>query len=195
MIKTGLLFGSFNPIHIAHLAIAGYIKEFESMDQVWFIVSPRNPFKNPEKLISPAARLEMTRLAIEEYPAFMVSDIEFNMPRPSYTINTLDKLAQKYPERDFYLIIGTDNISSIGHWKGGETLIKEQKFLIYPRLDTDNSRLNQFSDARLVNAPLIELSSTFIRESILQGKDMRAFVPRGAYNYIKKNGFYTVRGN
>ena len=191
MLKTGLLFGSFNPIHLGHIAIAGYIKEFETIEEIWFIVSPRNPFKNPKQLVSPAARLEMTRLAIEDYPAFMASDIEFNMPRPSYTIDTLDKLSGKYPERDFHLIIGTDNIKSIGQWKGGKTLIKDHKFLIYPRLNTDNSRLNQFINARLVDAPIIELSSSFIRESITQGKDMRAFVPSGTYGYIKKNGFYS----
>jgi nicotinate-nucleotide adenylyltransferase len=192
MIKTGLLFGSFNPIHIGHIAIAGYMKEFESMDEIWFIVSPRNPFKCPGQLVSPMARLEMIRLAIADYPAFKVSDIELNMPRPSYTINTMEKLADMHPGRDFHLIIGTDNMESIGRWKGGKTLLSSYKFLIYPRPGKDVSRLHQFSNARLADAPLIEISSSFIRESLKQGKDMRAFVPSGTYGYIEKNRFYAA---
>lgn len=191
MIKTGLLFGSFNPIHIGHIAIAGYIKEFESMEEIWFIVSPRNPFKDPKQLVSPAARLEMTRLAINDFPAFMASDIEFSLSGPSYTTNTMEKLSEKHSGRDFHLIIGTDNIKSIGQWKGGNTLLRDQKFLIYPRLNTDNTKLNQFNNARLVDAPVIELSSSFIRESIIQGKDMRAYLPKGTYDFIKKNRLYS----
>jgi nicotinate-nucleotide adenylyltransferase len=191
MIKTGLLFGSFNPIHIGHIAIAGFIKEFESVGEIWFVISPQNPFKNLSQLVRPAARLEMIKIAIKEYPAFRVSDIEFNMPLPSFTINTLNKLKEKYPGRDFYLITGTDNIGSIGQWKGGKTLLNDNKFLIYPRLNTDNSGLRKFKNARIVDAPVIELSSTFIRDSILQGKDMRPFLPPGVYDYIIKNGFYS----
>ncbi len=190
MIKTGLLFGSFNPVHIGHVAIAGYMKEFESIDEIWFIISPQNPFKSPEHLVSPVARLEMTRLAIEQYAAFSTSDIEFDMPRPSYTLNTLEILEERFPERDFYVIIGTDNINSIGQWKGGKTLLEKHKFLFYPRLDTDNSKLHHFRNARIVNAPVIEISSSFIRESLLRGKDMRPFVPNAAYDYLEKNRFY-----
>lgn len=193
MIKTGLLFGSFNPIHIGHIAIAGYMKEFELMDEIWFIVSPQNPFKSPQQLVSPAARLEMTRLAVEGYPAFRTSDIEFNMPLPSYTINTMENLEEKYSGRDFHLIIGTDNIKNIGKWKDGKKLLRDQKFLIYPRLNTDNSGLYQFSNARLTDAPVIELSSTFIRESIRKGKNMSAFLPTVTYSYIQKNGFYSLK--
>ncbi len=191
MIKTGLLFGSFNPIHIGHIAIAGYMKEFESMDEIWFIISPRNPFKNPGQLVSPVARLEMARMAVDEFPSFTASDIEFNMPRPSYTINTLEKLAEEYPGNDFHIILGTDNVKSIGKWKGGETLLSDYKFLIYPRPGTDRTGMDQFSHARLAEAPLIEISSSFIRRSIMEGKNMRAFVPPGIWEYIERNGFYT----
>ena len=190
MIKTGLLFGSFNPVHIGHVAIAGYMKEFESLDEIWFIISPQNPFKSPEHLVGPVARLEMTSLAIEQYDEFTASDIEFDMPRPSYTLNTLESLEERFPGRDFFVIIGTDNICSMGQWKGGKTLLESYKFLFYPRLGTDNSKLHHFHNARIVNAPLIEISSSFIRESLLQGKDMRPFVPTAAYDYLKKNRFY-----
>jgi nicotinate-nucleotide adenylyltransferase len=191
MTSTGLLFGSFNPVHIAHVAIAGYMKEFEGLDEIWFIISPRNPFKSSGQLVSPPARLEMTRLAIMHYPAFSASDFEFNMPLPSYTINTLEKLSGEYPGRDFRLILGTDNIESIGHWKEGKTLVNEYKFLFYPRPGTENASLSIFRNARITDAPLIEVSSTFIRESIRSGKNMRAFVPSETWDYIEKNGFYS----
>jgi nicotinate-nucleotide adenylyltransferase len=189
--KTGLLFGSFNPVHIGHVAIAGYIKEFELMDEIWFILSPHNPFKILSHLVNSTARLEMLNLALADYPAFMASDIELTMQRPSYTINTLEVLSDKHPDRDFYLVIGTDNLKSIGEWKGGATLVRDYKFLFYPRPGTDNSNLEKFSNARIVNAPLFEISSSFIRESIRQGKDMRPFVPAGAFDYIKRNNFYS----
>jgi nicotinate-nucleotide adenylyltransferase len=189
--KTGLLFGSFNPIHIGHVAIAGYMKEFEFMDEIWFILSPHNPFKNLSHLVSSTARLEMLNLALADFPAFRASGIELTMPRPSYTINTLEILAEKHPDRDFYLIIGTDNLESIGQWKGGTSLLRDYKFLFYPRPGTDNSNLEKFGNARIVNAPLFEISSSFIRDSILQGKDMRAFVPAGTFEYILKNRLYS----
>jgi nicotinate-nucleotide adenylyltransferase len=190
MIKTGLLFGSFNPIHIGHVAIAGYMKEFECLDEVWFVVSPRNPFKSPRQLVSPAARLEMTRLAVMCHPAFRASDVEFNMPLPSYTLHTLEKLRAGYPGNDFIIITGSDNIESIPIWRGGETLAREYKFLFYPRPGSENAGLSMFTSARIASAPLIGVSSSFIRESIKAGKDMRAFVPCETYDYIEKNGFY-----
>ncbi len=191
MIRTGLLFGSFNPVHIGHIAIAGYMKEFEKMEELWFIVSPQNPYKKRKNLANPMVRLTMLRLAIEEYTGFIASDVEFGMPLPSYTINTLKKLSEDYPERDFHIITGTDNINSIGKWKHGESLLKNYKFLIYPRLNTDNTGLKLFSKAKIADAPVIEVSSSFIRKSIQEHKDMRAFVPSGAYDYIIKNRIYS----
>jgi nicotinate-nucleotide adenylyltransferase len=191
MISTGLLFGSFNPVHIGHIAIAGYMKEFESVDEIWFVISPQNPFKSLNRLVSPEARLNMMKMAIKEYPSFRVCDIEFSMPLPSYTLHTLENLRESYPDRDFYIITGTDNIGSIELWKGGTILLDEYKYLIYPRLYTDNSAIRKFKNARIVDAPVMEISSTFIRESIMQGKDMRPFVPRGVYDYISENGLYS----
>jgi nicotinate-nucleotide adenylyltransferase len=227
MINTGLLFGSFNPIHIGHVAIAGYMKEFAGMEEIWFIVSPQNPHKNKDQLATPAARLNMVRLALENYPSFKASDIEFGMPVPSYTVDTMAILKALYTDRDFHLIIGTDNIESISYWKDSDILLREYKFLVYPRLlsradkslagngeklftsdesensssDTDISPAKssihlteagpgKFSNGKFVDAPVIEISSSFIRTAIKEGKDMQAFVPARAYEYLVKNRIY-----
>ena len=191
MIKTGLLFGSFNPVHIGHIAIGEYMKEFEGMEEIWFIVSPQNPLKSPQHLATPASRLQMARLAIKNYPAFRVSDIEFSMPVPSYTVNTMLRLSDDYPERDFHIIIGTDNIMSIRKWKGCRTLLNNYKFLIYPRPGTLNPETDLFRKARLVKAPVIDISSSFIRRALLEGKSTRSLVPAEAYDYILKNRLYS----
>jgi nicotinate-nucleotide adenylyltransferase len=192
--KTGLLFGSFNPIHTGHILVAGYMKEFAGMDRVWFIVSPRNPFKLQNQLASPAARLQMVKLAVKGYDRFSVSDIEFGMPVPSYTIDTLVRLTADFPGNDFSVIIGSDNLAGIGKWKGGETLLRDFSFLVYPRLVSGSvytGYLDEFQNAKLTEAPVVDISSTFIRASIANGKDMRPFLPPGVYDYIIKNSIYT----
>lgn len=187
---TGLLFGSFNPIHIGHIAIAGYMKEFAGMDEIWFIVSPQNPFKKRNRLASPAARLQMVKLAIARHDSFIASDIEFGMPLPSYTINTMEKLAAGFPEREFHIITGTDNLDSIRKWKGGDKLVSGHKFLVYPRTGSDASGIGDFGNARMVKAPVIDISSSFIRRALRQGRNMRAFVPDAAYDYLVRNRLY-----
>jgi nicotinate-nucleotide adenylyltransferase len=194
--RTGLLFGSFNPIHTGHILVAGYMKEFAGMDRVWFIVSPRNPFKLHNRLASPAARLQMVKLAVKGYDRFSASDIEFGMPVPSYTIDTLVRLTADFPGNDFSVIIGSDNLAGIGKWKGGKTLLRDYSFLVYPRLVSGSiytGNLDKFADAKLTEAPVIDISSTFIRESIADGKDMRPFLPPGVYDYIIKNNIYTSK--
>ncbi len=189
-IKTGLLFGSFNPVHIGHIAIAAFMKEFDGMEEIWFIVTPRNPFKRQGSLADPADRLEMVKLAIEPYPSFSASDVEFGMPVPSYTFDTMQKLTVDFPGREFSIITGTDNIGSIRKWKDGEKLIAVCNFLVYPRPDSDVRAIEEFPSAKLVNAPVIDVSSSFIRRSLREGRDMRAFVPGAAYDFLERKGLY-----
>jgi len=177
MIKTGIFSGSFNPIHIGHLALANWLCEFEEVDEIWFVVSPQNPFKEMDILMDDRKRLEMVKAAIGDYPKFKVSDIEFSLPKPSYTINTLQALEKEYPERSFYFIMGADNWNGIEGWKDSKTLLNNYPILIYPRKGYDTVIPPQYSRIRAVNAPLMEISSTFIREAYEQGKDIRFFLP------------------
>ena len=177
MIRTGIFGGSYNPIHIGHLALANYLCEYGDLDELWFMVSPQNPFKaNDTDLWDDDLRLELVRLATEEYPKFKASDFEFHLPRPSYMVNTLQKLREVHPDREFTLIIGADNWLSFPRWKEPETILAHHPLIVYPRpgYEIDDSTLPQ--NVRLVNTPLLEVSSTFIRESVKQGKDVRYFL-------------------
>jgi len=196
MLKIGLFFGSFNPVHIGHLAIAGYMKEFTDLDQVWFIVSPQNPLKKKETLLSDRDRLHLVELAIGVDLRFRVSDIEFTLPQPSYTIDTLAYLSEKYPERRFTLIMGEDNINTLHKWKNGEELVRRYSIIVYPRLNSGrkNSKrlleLLEIADIQEVKAPIIEISGTFIRNAIKQGKNVSWFVPEPVWKYIREMHFY-----
>ncbi len=155
------------------------------------MVSPHNPLKKAEELLPDDIRLEMVRLALEDYDQLIPSDVEFHMPRPSYTIDTLDALAQAHPDRRFSLIIGGDNWSSFDQWKDYERLIQNYRILIYPRLGVNVVIPEQYRDTiQLVNAPVIEISSTFIRRSIRDGKDMRAFIPPKTYEFLEQHNLY-----
>lgn len=190
MIKTGLFFGSFNPIHIGHLAIANYMLEFTEIDQLWFVVSPQNPLKEKKSLLADYHRLELTRRAIDEDDRFRVSDIEFSLPKPSYTIDTLTYLEEKHPGHDFYLIMGADGIKNFPKWKNAELIVQKTHRLVYPRPGVDTSLLNSLENATLVEAPLMEISSSFIRNAIREGKDVKYFLPEGTYTYLKEMHFY-----
>ncbi len=177
MKKTGIFGGSYNPIHIGHLALANYLCEYGDLDEVWFMVSPQNPFKaHSSDLWDDQLRLELVRLAVEEYPKFHASDFEFHLPRPSYMVNTLEKLREAHPDREFTLIIGADNWASFPRWKDADIIMAHHPLIIYPRpgYEIDESTLP--ANVRLVNTPLLEVSSTFIRESLKQGKDVRYFL-------------------
>ena len=189
--QVGIFSGSFNPIHIGHLILANYMLEFTYLDEVWFVVTPHNPLKEVDSLLEDTIRLEMTRLAVKDFNRLIVSDIEFNMPKPSYTIDTLTKLKIENPALEFTLVIGSDNWTRFPRWKDNERLAKEFKILIYPRLGED-VRINSLhaENVRLVDAPVVEVSSTFIRESIREGKDIRAFLPNRVYDYILSNKLY-----
>ncbi|OFX56551.1 MAG: nicotinic acid mononucleotide adenylyltransferase [Bacteroidetes bacterium GWA2_30_7] len=188
--QIGLFFGSFNPIHIGHLAIANYIVEFTELDQIWFVVSPHNPLKNKSSLLEDYHRFELANLAIDNYKKFKVSNIEFRLPQPSYTINTLEHLKEKYPKLIFSLIMGADNLLSINKWKNSELILSNYTIYIYPRPNIETTEFQNHANIKIVDAPIMEISSSFIRESIKNKKDMEFFVPEKAYKYIKEMHFY-----
>ena len=174
--SIGIFGGSFNPIHIGHLALANYLCEYGDLSEVWFMVSPQNPLKKNTKLWDDELRLELVHLAIKDYPKFKICDIEFHLPRPSYTINTLNALKAKYPDKEFTLIIGADNWQLFPHWRSADEIISQYKVLIYPRPGFMVNAEELPSTIRLVNTPQLEISSTFIRESLEAGKDVRYFL-------------------
>lgn len=189
-LKTGIFSGSFNPIHIGHLALANYLCEFAGLDEVWFMVTPHNPLKEESSLLEDSKRLELVKLAIGDYPKFHASDFEFHLPRPSYTIQTLQQLKDKFPKRDFYLIIGADNWNLFSKWKDSERIIKTTSILIYPRLGYPVNEELLPTNVKIVSAPLLTISSTFIREAIAQQKDIRYFLPLPVYDKIKQEHLY-----
>ena len=196
METIGLYFGSFNPVHIGHIAIAGYMTEFAGLYQVWFVVSPHNPLKKKESLLDDRQRLHMTQLAIGNSDKLRASDIEFKLPHPSYTIDTLTYMKEKYPKYEFGLVMGEDNLYTLHKWKNALELVRKYPLYVYPRPDTVNPANPQLdfilSEAIIhrVNAPMLDISSTFIREGIKAGKDMSYFVPADTWQYIREMHFY-----
>ena len=191
--KTGLFFGSFNPIHIGHTVIACYMAVFTDLKEIWFIVSPQNPLKKESVLLPDFHRLEMVKLSLENYPALKISDVEFRMPRPSYTFDTLKHLKTENPERQFAIIMGTDNIEFFNKWKNFRELQEQEEFYIYPRLNTNNQALEDFKNYILVDAPLIEVSSSFIRKSLQDGKDVRFLLSDPVYYYLLEQNLLPVQ--
>lgn len=181
MKKTGIFSGSFNPIHIGHLALANYLCEFEGLDEVWFLVSPHNPLKDRNELMDDQLRLHMVRLATAGYPKFITSDFEFHLPRPSYSVDTLRALKDAYPGHTFYFIMGADNWHAIAEWKNHRSFTAENNILVYPRKGYEIQIPDTLPNVRSVEAPLMEISSTFIRQAIRQGKDVRFFLPPAVY--------------
>jgi nicotinate-nucleotide adenylyltransferase len=187
---TGLYFGSFNPIHIGHLAIANFMVEFSDVEQIWFVVSPQNPLKEKKSLLNDYHRLELVRLAIEGDDRFRASDIEFKLPTPSYTIDTLAYLQEKNPGREFQLIMGSDGLRTFHKWKHASLIVEKYHRLIYPRPGTDPVPSGPIPNATLVDAPMMDISSSFIRKAIREGKDIRHLVPAKAYTYMREMHFY-----
>jgi len=188
--KIGLFFGSFNPIHIGHLAIANYFAEFTDLNEVWFVISPHNPLKNKSSLLAQHHRLYMVNLAIEEYPKFKSSDIEFQLPQPSYTIHTLAHLREKYPQHQFCLILGQDNLTTFHKWKNYDLILQNYFLYIYPRPNVPATQFDNHPKVIFTNAPQIEISASFIRQSIKEKKDVRYFLHPKVWQYIDEMNFY-----
>jgi len=188
--KIGLYFGTFNPIHIGHLVIANHMANYTDLDEVWFVVSPHNPFKNKNTLLDDYARLELVHRAVRDYDRLRVSDIEFGLPRPSYTINTLVHLNEKYPNNHFSLIMGGDNLNAFHKWRNYEVILENHELYVYPRFATSPGSLDNHKKVNLIGAPIMQISSSFIRNAIKDQKDIRAMLPPNVWEYIDEMNYY-----
>ncbi len=186
--RVALFFGSFNPIHIGHLALANHIAEFGGVDEVRFVVSPQNPFKQNKNLMDDVLRVEWVRRAIGDYPRFSVTDIELSMPKPSYTSDTLERLSAMEPDTEFLLVMGGDNLVAFSGWRRYEWILENYRILVYPRLDGPTEIPAEWGSRMtlLAQAPRLEVSSTFIRDSILADKDVRFFLPMQIWHDVSK---------
>lgn len=188
--KVGLYFGSFNPIHIGHLVIANHLQQYSDLEQVWFVVSPHNPFKQKSSLANDYDRLHLVNLAIEDYPNLQASNVEFGMPQPSYTIDTLTVLNEKYPEYDFSLIMGMDNLKGFHKWKNHEQILKRYSIYVYPRIGSEPGKWSNHEKFHFVDAPIMEISSTFIRKAIQENKITRPMLPLNVWEYLDGSSMY-----
>jgi len=201
-VKVGLYFGTFNPIHVGHLVIANHMVDYTDLDQIWMIVSPHNPLKQKSSLLEDYHRLALVRVAIEDNPNLRASDIEFGLPQPSYTVNTLAYISEKYPEHDFALIMGEDNLRTLHKWKNFEKILETHKVYVYPRpltklelqeMDEISEELNDFAQHRnvcITDAPVMKVSSSFIRQAIKDKKDVRYLLTEPVYKYVEEMHFY-----
>lgn len=192
--KIGLYFGTFNPIHVGHMIIANHMAEHSDLDQIWMVVTPHNPLKQKNTLLNDYQRLHMVTLATEEYPKLRPSDIEFKLPQPNYTVYTLAHLIEKYPQHAFSLIMGEDNLKSFHKWKNYEYILQHHDIYVYPRVsestDAETSSVLHHSRIHKINAPIVEISSTFIRENIKNKKNVAALLPQKVWEYLDHNNFY-----
>ena len=187
--KIGLFFGSFNPMHIGHKVIASYMAEFSELEQVWFVVSPQNPLKQKQSLLDQYHRLMIIRMELEDNPKFEVSDIEFGMPQPSYTIDTLVRLKEEHPENEYALIMGADNLLNFHKWKHYEQILADYSVYVYPRPGIEIS--GKYENIHIVKGvPQIEISASFIRKSIKEGKNISYLMPEKAWKYTDEMNFY-----
>lgn len=190
--KIGLFFGTFNPIHVGHLTIANHMAEYSDLEQVWFVVTPQSPFKVKTSMLDNHQRLEMVFRATKDYPKLRPSDIEFGLPQPNYTINTLIYLQEKFPEHEFALIMGEDNLKNFHKWKNYELILEHYHLYVYPRLSEGHAHTEFHNNKKVhfINAPIMELSSTFIRNSIKEGKNVRPMLPEKVWAYLDEMNFY-----
>lgn len=200
--KVGLYFGTFNPLHIGHIIIANHMAEYSGLDQIWMVVTPHNPLKNKDTLLDDYQRLQLVFLATEDYPKIKPSDIEFKLSQPNYTVNTLVHLQEKYPEYVFSLIMGEDNLKSLHKWKNYDVILQNHEIYVYPRISSEldttfkDGTVKQVIDLKkhlnihFIAAPIVEISSTFIRENIKKKKNVQPLLPLKVWEYIDHNNLY-----
>jgi nicotinate-nucleotide adenylyltransferase len=188
--KIGLFFGSFNPIHIGHLIIANVMAENADLNKVWFVVSPQNPFKPSHGLLHEFDRYDMVKAAIGDHYKLEVSDVEFSLPKPSYTINTLTHLTEKHPNKEFKVILGEDNLENFVKWKNYEQILDQYGLYVYPRPHVTNSEVKRHPHVKIVEAPLLDISATYIRNCIKNNKSIRYLVPEVVEQMIHLKNFF-----
>lgn len=190
--KIGLFFGSFNPVHLGHLVIANYMANFTQLEEVWLVVSPHNPLKNKKGLSNMYDRLEMVRLATENAEHLKASDIEFSLPQPSYTVDTLAYLAEKHPTKEFAIIMGADNLASFKKWKNYEVILKNYEIYVYPRPGIDVEEWKNHPSVIMTETPQMDISSTFIRKAIKDKKNIQYFVPDNVIAFMEGKNMYRL---
>ena len=189
--KVGLYFGTFNPIHVGHLIIANHFAEHSDLEEIWCVVTPQNPFKTKQSVLDNHQRLEMVYLATKEYPKIKPSDIEFQLPQPNYTVHSLAYLEEKYPKHEFALIMGEDNLASFPKWKNAEVLLDRYPIYVYPRkIEQSYAAVDLKGSIIKIDAPIIEISSSFIRKSIKSAKNIRPLLPESVWVYLDEMNFY-----
>lgn len=189
--KVGLFFGTYNPVHVGHMVIANYMVEFTDLDQVWMVVTPQNPFKQKEAILKDYDRLHLMRLAIGNDHRLKASDIEFGLPQPNYTSDTLVYLKEKFPKNDFALIMGADNLNHFHKWKNHEVILNAHDLYVYPRLDSnEGGELRQHFKVNYVEAPVMKISSSFIRKAISEGKNVSHYMPKEVAAYVEEMNLY-----
>lgn len=189
--KIGLFFGSFNPIHVGHLIIANYMAEFTDLDQIWLVVSPQNPFKKKASLANDYDRLHLAKAATEDHPKIQVSNVEFGLPQPSYTIDTLIYLKEKHPEEEFSLIMGGDNLATLHKWKNADILLRDYPILVFKRPHYELGALKEHPSVTIFeDTPLMQISATFIRKCVKNGKSIKYLVMPEVEKEIRKSGIY-----
>lgn len=190
--KVGLYFGTFNPIHIGHLIIANHLAEYSDLDEVWFVVTPQSPHKKKQSLLENHHRFELVYIAVENYQKLKASDIEFKLPQPNYTVHTLAHISEKYPNHEFSLIMGEDNLKSFHKWKNYETILENHHLYVYPRISGGSTKTNfdEHPKVHKVDAPIIQISATLIRDGIKQNKNVEPMLLKEVWKYIDEMNFY-----
>ncbi len=190
MTHIGLFFGSFNPVHVGHLILAQTALNLTDLDKVWMVVSPQNPFKQKQNLLPEYDRLRMVELALEGQDRILASNVEFSLPKPSFTIDTLTHLSERYKSYRFSLIMGEDNLAHFHKWKNHEAILKYYQLFVYPRVESEPSLLAAHPHVQRFEAPLLNISATYLRDTIQRGGSVRFLVPDPVFHYLETNGLY-----